>query len=779
MSNLFVDLNSQQYAAVTLPNEPALILAGAGSGKTRVLITRIAWLIQNNYASPKTILSVTFTNKSAREMLHRLSDILLIDTCEMWIGTFHGLCNRMLRVHYRDADLPQFFQILDTSDQLSAIKRLIKTLNIDSEKYSSKNVQYFINSAKERGLRQDNIETTDSFNQKLVEVYQEYENQCKREGVIDFPELILRCNELLAQNSLIRTHYQSRFKHILVDEFQDTNKLQYTWLKMLSSKKSSIFAVGDDDQSIYAFRGANVGNMRDFEREFKIRNLIKLEQNYRSNGNIIDAANYLISHNSNRFCKNLSTNADRGEPVLVYQSDTDYEEAVWVADEISSLINTGIPRREIAVLYRSNTQSRSIEHALGSVGISYRVYGGLRFFDRQEVKHVLSYLWLIDNPRNNTAFVRVVNFPMRGIGSHSIKQLEDAAKKHDITMIEAIPYLTGRARVNLSAFSSLIDKMRDDTEKMNLPDTVKYIIRTSGIKKFYESEKEGKNRLENLQELVNSATVFLIEEGYSLNTAARSVQLHLDKKLVAETIPIKYSDDISVNTDLFKDLDQVYSNNTITPLSCFLSLITLGSGDNQEDKSEQDEVQLMTVHAAKGLEFSAVFITGLEEKLFPHENNLIREDGLEEERRLMYVAITRAKNRLYLSFSKSRMLHGQIRYNMRSRFFDELPNQVIKWLRTKAEKQYLNTSHSNTRLDLKYKETIEISDSLFKKKRYSDLNNSDPRIGQKIFHKKFGKGTVIGLKGNNTDKKIKIEFNLYGEKWLSLALANLQYIKQP
>ncbi|MDU0809712.1 MAG: 3'-5' exonuclease [Burkholderia sp.] len=755
MPNLFADLNTQQYSAVTLPNEPALILAGAGSGKTRVLITRIAWLIQNNYASPQTILGVTFTNKSAREMLQRLSDILLIDTHKMWIGTFHGLCNRMLRIHYRNAGLPQFFQILDMADQLSAIKRLINTLNIDDEKYSPKNIQYFINNAKDRGLRQDKLETVDDFNRKLVEIYQAYENQCQREGVVDFPELLLRCNEMLDRNSMVRTHYQSRFKHILIDEFQDTNNLQYTWIKMLTSKENAIFAVGDDDQSIYAFRGANVKNMRDFEKEFQIKNLIKLEQNYRSCGNILDAANHLISHNSNRFYKNLSTNADRGDPIFIYQSETASQEASWIADEIFSLISAGIPRCEIVVLYRSNAQSRLIEHALGSAGISYRVYGGLRFFDRQEVKHALSYLWLIDNPKNNTAFARVVNFPVRGIGLRSIKQLEDIAQRHAITMVEAIPYVTGKAGINLNAFLNLIKKMRDDTAHMNLPETIKYVIRASGIEKFYENEKEGKDRLEILQELINAATIFLIEEGYGLNTSARSLSLCLEKNL---------------------------DSGAITPLSDFLSLISLGPGDNQ-NKSVQNDVQLMTVHSAKGLEFSVVFITGLEERIFPHENNVIREDGLEEERRLMYVAITRAKRRLYLSFSKSRMLHGQIRYNMRSRFFDELPNQVIKWINPKPEnrKCYSNNSSnvcSKMLLDLEFEQNIEASDSIFKRKNHSTLSGIfDLRIGQKVFHKKFGEGIVTALKDKSIDRKVQVKFNVYGEKWLSLALANLQHVK--
>ena len=489
MPDLLANLNPEQLAAVTLPNEPALILAGAGSGKTRVLITRIAWLIQQGYASPPTVLAVTFTNKAAREMMARLSAMMPIDTRGMWIGTFHGLCNRMLRTHWRDAGLPQTFQILDTADQLSAIKRLMKAANVDDEKYPPKNVQYFINNAKEQGLRPDKVDASDNFNRKFVELYQAYDQQCQREGVVDFPELLLRCYELLAYNAPLRA-YQARFRHILVDEFQDTNKLQYAWLKMLAGGENAIFAVGDDDQSIYAFRGANVGNMRDFEDEFRVRNLIKLEQNYRSHGNILDAANQLISNNAHRLGKNLRTDAGHGEPVRVYEASTDSQEAGWIVEEIRSLINTGMARSEVAVLYRSNAQSRSIEHTLMSSGIPYRVYGGLRFFERQEVKHALAYLRLIDNPNDDTAFVRVVNFPTRGIGARSIEQLADAARLYGCSMAAAIPYVTGKAGTSLGGFASLVAKMRADTQHMNLPDTVEHIVRASGLADFYQGERE-------------------------------------------------------------------------------------------------------------------------------------------------------------------------------------------------------------------------------------------------------------------------------------------------
>ncbi|MEN8515791.1 UvrD-helicase domain-containing protein [Burkholderia sp. RS02] len=787
MPDLLANLNPEQHAAVTLPNEPALILAGAGSGKTRVLITRIAWLIQQGYASPPTVLAVTFTNKAAREMMARLSAMMPIDTRGMWIGTFHGLCNRMLRTHWRDAGLPQTFQILDTADQLSAIKRLMKAANVDDEKYPPKNVQYFINNAKEQGLRPDKVDATDNFNRKFVELYQAYDQQCQREGVVDFPELLLRCYELLAYNAPLRAHYQARFKHILVDEFQDTNKLQYAWLKMLAGGQNAIFAVGDDDQSIYAFRGANVGNMRDFEDEFRVRNLIKLEQNYRSHGNILDAANQLISNNAHRLGKNLRTDAGHGEPVRVYEASTDSQEAGWIVEEIRSLINTGMARSEVAVLYRSNAQSRSIEHTLMSSGIPYRVYGGLRFFERQEVKHALAYLRLIDNPNDDTAFVRVVNFPTRGIGARSIEQLADAARLYGCSMAAAIPYVTGKAGTSLGGFANLVAKMRADTQQMSLPETVEHVVRASGLADFYQGEREGQDRLENLQELVNAATAFVAEEGYGLDTPARSIPLRAGA-IAAPALGAATDDPAVEVLDPASPGDPAQNPDTMTPLAGFLSHASLEAGDNQA-QAGQDAVQLMTVHAAKGLEFSAVFITGLEEGLFPHENSVLESDGLEEERRLMYVAITRAKERLYLSFAQSRMLHGQTRYNVRSRFFDELPEHVLKWLTPKVEagsrwggrsdnagygRDWFARPGGGSREQIVDAAVSAPLPAFADKQRAAGAGF---RVGQQVFHTKFGEGTVTALEGSGTDAKAQVKFKRHGEKWLALAVAKLQAVE--
>ena len=478
--NILNGLNPEQRQAVTLPHQSALILAGAGSGKTRVLTTRIAWLISTGQASPHAILAVTFTNKAAKEMLTRLSAMLPISTRGLWIGTFHGLCNRMLRAHHREANLPQAFQILDSGDQLSAIKRLMKAMNVDDEKYPPREMQNFISGSKEQGLRAHEVEAYDPYTRRKVEVFAEYDTQCQREGVVDFSELLLRCYELLSRNAAIREHYQERFRHILVDEFQDTNPLQYRWLKLLagageyrrpppqsspggrgsdSERQSSIFAVGDDDQSIYAFRGANVGNMQELLRDFQVENVIKLEQNYRSHANILDAANALISRNRNRLGKNLWTSESGGEPLRVYEAPTDVDEANFIVGEIRDLKSEGVYLREIALLYRSNAQSRVLEHALVSAGLSYRVYGGLRFFERQEIKHALAYLRLMENTGDDNALLRIINFPTRGIGARSIEQLQDAARQNNTTLFDA----AARAGGKVSAFVALIeiDAQRD------------------------------------------------------------------------------------------------------------------------------------------------------------------------------------------------------------------------------------------------------------------------------------------------------------------------------
>ncbi|HEU4622487.1 MAG TPA: UvrD-helicase domain-containing protein [Burkholderiaceae bacterium] len=778
---LLNSLNDEQRAAVTLPSEHALILAGAGSGKTRVLTTRIAWLIQQGQVGPAGILAVTFTNKAAKEMLARLSAMLPINVRGMWMGTFHGLCNRFLRAHHRDAALPATFQILDTSDQLSAIKRLLKTLNIDDAKYPPKNLQYFINGCKEDGLRAKDVEVHDDYNRRFVELYAEYDAQCQREGVVDFAELLLRTYETLLANEPLRTHYRQRFKHILVDEFQDTNVLQYRWLKLLSGRAdgattgASVFAVGDDDQSIYAFRGANVGNMAAFEREFRVQHLIRLEQNYRSYGHILDSANTLIANNQKRLGKNLRTERGHGEPVRIYEAMSDLQEAQWLVDEARNLIDHGMARNEIAVLYRSNAQSRAIEGALVKAGIPYRVYGGLRFFERAEIKHALAYLRLLENPNDDTAFMRVVNFPARGIGARSLELLQDAAREHQCSLYAAVPHLSGKPAASLASFVKLIDTLRQETAGLALPELIEQAVHASTLRAYYESEKDGIDRLENLDELVNAAALFISDEGYEHGRAAAE----------ANDVP---------------DADGVIAE-PVSPLASFLAHASLESGEQQAEAG-QTALQLMTVHAAKGLEFDAVFITGLEEGLFPHEQSVNEVDGLEEERRLMYVAITRARERLYISLAQTRMLHGQTRYNVKSRFLDELPESCLKWLTPRAGA--LNPMSAQAALgtkaqwsnDWKTSRTTGFEDQDEydgKRRRAADLPDTGRgatagwakaqtaastglRIGQSVRHAKFGDGVIVNLEGGGSDARAQINFGRQGMKWLALSVAKLETV---
>jgi len=792
-SDLLANLNPEQREAVTLPPvnrggqaQSALILAGAGSGKTRVLTTRIAWLIQTGQVSPIGVLAVTFTNKAAKEMMLRLSAMLPINTRGMWIGTFHGLCNRLLRAHHKEAGLPSTFQILDTQDQLSAIKRLLKGLKVDDEKYPPKQLQYFIAHAKERGQRARELSVGDDFQAKMAQLYEAYDAQCQREGVVDFAELLLRSYELLKHNEAIRTHYQERFRHILIDEFQDTNALQYAWLKLLSGHdgsrvnissagSSAVFAVGDDDQSIYAFRGADVENMRLYEKQYHPM-MVKLEQNYRSHGHILDTANYLISNNTDRLGKNLRTDAGHGEPVRIYDAPSDHAEAAWLIDEIKALVNSGIKRTEIALLYRSNAQSRIIEHALFSAAIPYRVYGGLRFFERAEIKHALAYLRLLENPNDDTSFSRVVNFPTRGIGARSIEAVQDSARAQNSSLYLAASTLDGKAGAALGGFVRLVDHMREATRHNTLPETVEFVIQNSGLIQHYLSEREGQDRVENLQELINAATAFIAEEGYGQDAAAAT--------LPGENAPGMVE---------------------ISPLAAFLSHASLEAGDNQA-QAGQDAVQLMTVHSAKGLEFTSVFITGLEEGLFPHENSINEQNGLEEERRLMYVAITRAKERLYLSHTQSRMLHGQVRYNMPSRFLEELPSDSLKWLTPKVKDARWggttvgnNGRSGNTWQDGYTRQREFGSNDFFDSgnererpaKQIGRVGSAStsitrmtapPRgnypftIGQNVFHTKFGEGRVTGLEGNDADARAQVSFKRHGVKWLQLSIAKLAAI---
>jgi len=742
MTALLTDLNPEQLEAVTWSHQSALVLAGAGSGKTRVLTTRIAYLLQSGRTRPQNILAVTFTNKAAREMVARIGAMLPVNTRAMWVGTFHGLCHRVLRAHYEDAGLPQAFQILDMADQLAVIKRVLKERSLDEKMLPPRQLQWFINNAKEEGLRASQVDVHGGFNQTLAECYQAYEIVSMREGTVDFAELLLRCYELLSRNEILRDHYRSRFEHILVDEFQDTNRLQYKWIKLLagpgSQQHAAIFAVGDDDQSIYAFRGAHVGNMRDLEKDFSVPKIIRLEQNYRSHGNILDAANALIEHNKGRLGKNLWTAAGKGEPVRVYHAATDMDETSFIIDEIKALHADGLALSDIALLYRSNAQSRVLEHGLFNASVSYRVYGGMRFFDRQEVKHALAYLRLIALPDDDNALLRIINFPPRGIGARTLEQLQDQAAMLGTSLWQAAfkVYEGGKAVATrnsqpgrgIAGFVSLVLSMQQDGEGLPLPEIIRRVIDQSGLAAHYQAEREGGERLENLKELINAATSFVHE-----------------------------SEDDS--------------------LTAFLAHASLEGGEHQAE-GYQDAVQLMTVHAAKGLEFHSVFISGLEEGLFPHENSRNEPDGLEEERRLMYVAMTRARQRLYLSYAESRMLHGQVRVNIPSRFIDEIPQDLLKRLRSDFSGRSFRQGVSGTG------QTVASTINSSQKGRStmaaavgmtsSGLNSAGFHVGQQVSHAKFGTGIILNYEGSGTDMRIQVNFHQAGTKWLSLAYAKLE-----
>jgi DNA helicase-2/ATP-dependent DNA helicase PcrA len=716
------DLNPEQLAAVTLPAGHALILAGAGSGKTRVLTTRLAWLLQTGAVTPAGVLAVTFTNKAAREMLSRLTAMLAVNPRGMWIGTFHGLCNRMLRAHHQEAGLPREFQILDMQDQLAAVKRVLRSMNVDEDRFAPRDVQYFIMGRKEEGLRPRDVPAGDDTARRYAEFYDAYDEQCRREGVADFAELLLRSFELLSRNEPLREHYRARFRHLLVDEFQDTNRLQYRWLKLLAGPQASLFAVGDDDQSIYAFRGAHVGNMADFEREYPGAR-IRLEQNYRSQGNILEAANALIAHNAKRLGKNLWTAAGAGEMLRVFEAQSDVDEARWMVEEIQALKREGTRLDQTALLYRSNAQSRVLEHALFTAGLPYRVYGGLRFFERAEVKHALAYLRLVASPADDNAFLRVVNFPARGIGARTLEALQDAAQAAGRNLYETALANPGK----VAPFVALIESLREECAGLSLAEKVEHVVAKSGLLDHYKREREGAERLENLSELVNAGAAFSAEDA------------------------------------------AIESGEDADPLLAFLTHAALEAGEHQAGEG-QDALQLMTMHSAKGLEFNAVFVSGLEEGLFPHEQSVLEQDGLEEERRLMYVALTRARMRLYLSFAQTRMLHGQTRYNLPSRFVDELPKALLKWLTPRfAEKRKPST---------------------FTAGAFSRAPKRDPRfggapagtggapsgfrVGQNVLHAKFGAGVIVDAEGQGSDARVQVNFGREGVKWLAVAVAKLQ-----
>ena len=711
-------LNAAQREAVTAPPHPVLVLAGAGSGKTRVLVHRIAWLIQVENVSPYAIMAVTFTNKAAGEMRGRIESLLGVPAGGMWVGTFHGLAHRLLRAHWREADLPQTFQIIDADDQLRMVKRVMRGLEIDESRWPPKQAVWYINGRKDEGQRPEHIaDTGDPFVRQMVRIYSAYEEACRRAGAVDFAELLLRALELLRDNSSLLEHYRQRFRHILVDEFQDTNSLQYAWLRLLAGDKNPIFAVGDDDQSIYGWRGARIENILSFTKDYPQALTVRLEQNYRSTQNILDAANALIENNDGRMGKNLWTDGERGDPIRLYTAFNEQDEARFVADRISEWVDQGNRRDEVAVLYRSNAQSRVFEETFMALGIPYRVYGGLRFFERAEIRDALAYLRLLANRNDDASFERVVNHPPRGLGERTLAQLREKARHENLTMWQASEMLlqhealTARAGNALRGFLALINAMAEGAGELPLAEQVEHVVDHSGLKDHYAKEKgeKGQARLDNLDELVTAAQGFVLDP---------EIHEHMDT------------------------------------LSAFLSHAALESGEGQGDAWE-DCVQMMTLHAAKGLEFPVVFLAGMEEGLFPHQMSLDEPGRLEEERRLCYVGITRARQSLYLTCTERRRLHGSERYNLPSQFIGEIPHELLEEIRPR----------------------VSISKPLYQPSAHK-VSEPPPEpglgVGQRVMHPKFGEGLVIDYEGQGSHARVQVSFSDAGDKWLVLAYANLQ-----
>ncbi|MEL6722749.1 MAG: DNA helicase II [Pseudomonadota bacterium] len=703
-------LNDAQRAAVTAPPGSTLVLAGAGSGKTRVLVHRIAWLLQVEHLSPWGILAVTFTNKAAREMQHRIEALLEQPAGGLWVGTFHGLAHRLLRAHWTDAQLPQGFQILDADDQFRLIKRLLREANLDETRWPPRQVQRFINRNKDEGLRPQHLEAgRDPYQQQMISLYDSYEAACQRAGVVDFAELLLRAHELWRDRADILQHYRQRFGAILVDEFQDTNAVQYAWLRLLTGTEDKLFVVGDDDQSIYGWRGAKVENIQTFQTHYPNTRVVRLEQNYRSTGNILTAANAVIAQNPDRLGKSLWTAAGEGEPIQLYAAFNETDEARFAVDQFRSLYAEGESYRQMAILYRTAAQSRQFEEALIQSDIPYRIYGGLRFFERAEIKDALAYLRLLENRQDDPAFERAVNQPPRGIGARTLATVREYARMHNLSLWQAAQtvireqQLSARAAGALHRFLQLIDDTQAQLAEFTLSEQIEQTIAASTLRTHFAQSRDGKgqDRLENLDELINAGR---------------------DTNLILE--------------------DQ-------TPLQAFLSQAALEAGDTQA-AADEDSVQLMTLHAAKGLEFAVVFIGGLEEGLFPHSMSSDDADKLAEERRLCYVGMTRARRKLYLAHAETRRLHGNETFPFASRFLRDIPAEVMQAVRV----------HSNRAPS----DSFRVAD---------ECDNTGLQLGQQVTHPKFGSGIILNTEGHGASARVQVKFDTVGTKWLIVAMANL------
>ena len=707
-------LNEAQRNAVASANANLLVLAGAGSGKTRVLVHRIAWLIQAEGLLPNSILAVTFTNKAAREMRNRIEEMLSISARAMWVGTFHGLAHRLLKAHWKDAGLPQNFQIMDSDDQLRLVKRICRELELDDSKWSPRQAQWFINDQKDEGLRAAHIEDPgqDIFQRTMVKIYRYYEAACERGGMVDFAELLLRAHELWLQKPEILSHYQDRFQHILVDEFQDTNTIQYAWLRVLAGNIIPIVAVGDDDQSIYGWRGAKIENIQQFTHDFNDVKTVRLEQNYRSTATILNAANAVIGNNFGRLGKELWTDVSDGDPISLYAGFNEYDEARFIVEQIESWCSQGNERRSAAILYRSNAQSRVLEESLIRSGTPYRIYGGQRFYERLEIKNVLAYLRLILNRENDAAVERVLNTPSRGVGAKTVEFVRAFARKHDLSLWQSINrtiaegLLTARAVNAIAGFVALVDRLDSETDELPLDELINHTISASGLMDYHKKEKgeKGQTRIENLDELVSAAKQFEQED------------------------------------------------EELSPLQEFLDNAALDAGDTQAEEHE-DSVQLMTLHSAKGLEFPLVFLAGIEENLFPHRMSMEEPGRLEEERRLCYVGITRAMEKLYITYAETRRLHGNEAYNPPSRFISEIPKELIEEVRMQT--------------------TLVRPTSLLSN---AAVPGTGIELGQRVLHKIFGEGVVLNFEGRGSHARIQVNFDDEGSKWLVLEYANLQIL---
>ncbi|PCI77472.1 MAG: DNA helicase II [SAR86 cluster bacterium] len=732
VSHILDSLNDEQRNAVANPSQHLLVLAGAGSGKTRVLVHRIAWLLEAEQASPYSLLAVTFTNKAAREMRGRIETLMGSSFAGMWVGTFHGLAHRLLRSHWQEAGLVQDFQILDGDDQLRLVKRINRSLKIDEDKWPAKQCQWYINSQKDEGQRADNIDHfEDDYTKTMLEVYKAYEEACDRGGMIDFGEILLRAHELWLKNPQVLEHYQRRFKHILVDEFQDTNSIQYAWLRVLAGTQNQLMVVGDDDQSIYGWRGAKIENIQQFNVDFSDADTVRLEQNYRSTSTILKAANKLISNNQSRLGKNLWTEGADGEQISIYAAFNEQDEARFIVDRLQDWFNNGNRRSDAAILYRSNAQSRELEDALLRMGMPYRIYGGHRFYERLEIKNALAYLRLVINRDDDTAVERVINVPTRGIGGRTVEQVRSVAREENCSLWQACAkcvnesLMTSRASNAVLGFLELIDELSLACSELELAEKAEHIVNHTGLIQHHEKEggEKARARIENLEELVTAANNF---------------------------------DD--------PDIDEGFDLKSNAFLSAFLDQAALDAGETQADESD-DAVQLMTLHSAKGLEFHLVFLAGMEEGLFPHKMSMDNIAGLEEERRLCYVGITRARTKLYLSHAESRRLHGDVNLCRPSRFINEIPNELLDEIRMKSSVSRPSFGHTRigSRASSKLNGNVEVPET-------------DLSLGQRVLHGKFGEGVILNYEGQGPNARVQVSFDAVGSKWLVLSYAKLEVL---